>query len=113
MAIEHVASGRIVALTSWGQPQTQALVKAKRFEALRVWLAAGHELPEHQVVGALMLQCVSGQTNFTSGGTTETMVAGDWLHLEGATPHSLRAVTDSVLLMTVLMSPSKNGAAVL
>ena len=110
MALEHVAPGRVVALTSWGEPQTQALVKARHFEALRVWLEAGKQLPEHKVHGAVTVQCISGRAKFSSGGSTEIMVAGDWLHLEGGTLHTVHALTNSVLLVMILLTPPQAPA---
>lgn len=87
---------------SLSQMKTVSLVKESSFEAIRLVLHAGHEIARHQVDGAISVYCVEGRVAFTTDGETRDLRAGQWLYLRPNQVHSLAAVDDSLLLLTIL-----------
>jgi quercetin dioxygenase-like cupin family protein len=81
--------------------RTTTLVKTKQLELIRLVLPAGKEIAEHQVAGEIMVQCLEGRVEFTSNDVTRSLSAGELVHLEGASKHSLRALENSSLLLTI------------
>jgi quercetin dioxygenase-like cupin family protein len=66
-------------------------------------LPAGKAISEHQVNGEITVQCLEGHVEFTSNGVTRSLSAGELVYLAGASKHSLRAVENSSLLLTILL----------
>ena len=77
---------------------------------LRLVVAAGTQIPRHQVPGEITVQCLDGQVIFDAGGTDRDLEAGDLLFLKGGTPHALRAVKDSSVLVTILLHHKSQAA---
>ena len=104
MALEHANSGEPVDLveSNFLPPRkTAALVKTDRFEAVRLYVAAGDTIPAHQVGGQLTLQCLSGAVAI--GLTSEVRLeSGDWMYLDRGVRHSVRGIDESYLLLTIL-----------
>lgn len=107
MAIHHVLSGELINIRPLGSTitttRTTALYKTQHLEVFRVVLLAGREMPEHQVVGELTVQCIEGNVEFSIGSTRDVMRPGDLKCLAGGIPHSLRALEDSSVLVTLLL----------
>lgn len=105
MALRHAAPGEVVHLRPLGsalaKTRTHALVKADRFEAVRLILPAGASIPEHRVEGAITLHCLEGHAILETD--REVVLAqGDWVFLERGVGHAVRAIRDSALLLTIL-----------
>jgi quercetin dioxygenase-like cupin family protein len=107
MALPHAISGQAIALQRSGEDATQfssiALVKTEQIELIRMVLPAGKIMPEHWVKGEITLQCVTGEIAVEAHGRTTTLHGGEMLFLAGTTPHSLRAVADSLALLTIVL----------
>lgn len=106
MALKHAKAGEIVDLSPLG-PQlrasrTAAIVKSDAFEAVRLVVRAGATIPTHKVAGPIMLHCLEGRAVIGFGGAEVELSSGDWLHLEGGEPHSVRGIEDSSLLLTII-----------
>ena len=105
MALEHAKPGEVVHLNkhdvNLGPEKTSAIVKADRFEAVRLALAAGSTIPEHKVSGFITLLCLQGHVIVEAGKPIE-MKEGDWVYLDRAAPHSVRGIEQSTLLLTIL-----------
>jgi quercetin dioxygenase-like cupin family protein len=72
----------------------------------------GHEMADHQVEGPMTICCLDEQIAFTARGQTHELRAAQWLFLLGDEPHSLRAIEDSVFLLTILFPrPNKERHA--
>ena len=87
--------------TGFQDAQTTTLVKTNHLELIRLVLPAGKEIAEHQVAGEITVQCLEGQVEFTSNDVTRSLSAGLLVFLAGASKHSLRAVENSSLLLTI------------
>jgi quercetin dioxygenase-like cupin family protein len=110
---QHAYPGRPIDLRPEGESLATAatfpLVKEETFEAIRMVLRKGHEIADHQVEGPITILCLDGRVAFTSRGQTHDLKAGQWLFLLGNEPHSLSAIEDSALLLTILFSRSDRG----
>ena len=107
MAIPHADPGVPVDLRPLGEAlartETTALVKNDAFEAIRVVLREGKEVcHDHEVEGMITLYCIEGRVALTAGGVTRDLPAGHWAYLMRYAPHTLRALEDSSVLLTVL-----------
>lgn len=104
MAIRHVQPGEKVRLAT-GAPsaeaRTAALVKTDRFEAAQLAIAAGGNIARHSVPGYASVHCLHGSVVLETDEPIE-LAAGDWLYLERGQEHSVRAIEDSSLLLTII-----------
>src|SRR5580765_1906042 len=82
---------------------TTALFKSSHLEVSRTVLCAGKEVPPHEVVGEMTVQCLEGRVELTAAGATQSMRAGDLICLAGGETHSLKAIEDSSVLITMLL----------
>jgi quercetin dioxygenase-like cupin family protein len=107
MALQHASSGQVIALQRGDEDASQfssiALAKTDEIELIRLVLPTGKTMPEHWVKGEVTLQCLSGEIAVDAHGRTATLHGGEMLYLAGATPHALRAVADSVALLTIVL----------
>jgi quercetin dioxygenase-like cupin family protein len=85
----------------FSEARTTTLVKTNQFELIRLVVPADKVISEHQVAGEITVQCVEGRVEFTSNGVTRSLSAGQLVFLEGASKHSLRALDNSSLLLTI------------
>jgi quercetin dioxygenase-like cupin family protein len=88
-ALPHVAS--------------ETLVRADHLEIFRLVLLAGKSLRGHDHPRIITIQCIEGRIELVVDGRTLAMHAGSMVYLSGGTPHELRAVEDSSLLITLLV----------
>lgn len=104
MALEHAGAGEKIHLGPLGSAltgaKTSALAKTDRFEVIRLVLEAGSTIPPHSLAGYVSLHCIEGSV------TVEAVEAirlrpSDWVYLRRQETHSLRAVEDSSLLLTI------------
>lgn len=107
MALEHAKPGEAIALTHAGEDistfSSIALTKTEQIELIRLVLPAGKEMPEHHVKGEITLLCLSGEVAVITRGASSTLKAGEMLYLEGGAPHAVRALADSVALLTIVL----------
>ena len=105
MGIPHAASGQIVDIGPLGkslsQSVTTTLIKTDRLEVIRLVLPAEKEIPSHAVPGEITVQCLEGEVEFRAGGASQILSAGQLLYLQGNEPHSLQAILDSSVLVTI------------
>jgi quercetin dioxygenase-like cupin family protein len=109
---QHAYPGRPIDLRSEGASLAAAstfpLVKEEAFEAIRMVLRKDQEMVGHRVEGPITIYCLHGQIAFTAREQTHDLRAGHWLFLLGNEPHSLRAIQDSSILLTILFPHSSN-----
>lgn len=109
MAQRHARAGEVIDLRPFGKnlpnKQTTAIVKTKGFEAIRLVIPSGAEIPAHKVAGDIMLHCLEGRITLGIAGADRELSAGDWVYLEGDASHRLKAIEDASLLLTILFEP--------
>lgn len=108
MAIPHAYPGMPVDVRPLGEAlaknETTALVKNNDFEAIRLVLRQGKEVcHEHEVEGMITVYCIEGRVALTAGGATHELPAGYWTYLMRHDPHTLRALEDSSVLLTIML----------
>ena len=104
MALEHLHPGESVQLSpvsSAKDARTMALVKTDRFEAVKIVLHARDEISEHAVAGYATLLCLEGVITLRLNDDVR-LDAGAWLYLDRGQRHSISAIEDSSLLLTIL-----------
>ena len=113
MALHHASAGEVVDLSPLGnnlhEAQTAALVKTDSFEAIRLVLKTGHEIPAHAVSGKFTLHCLEGRVAIDLPERSLELAAGQWTYFEGGVPHGLRAIQDASLLLTIMLSSAGAG----
>jgi quercetin dioxygenase-like cupin family protein len=111
MSLHHAASGEVISIAA-GQyadtAKTTTLLKTKGLEVLRLVLPNGKEIPPHKAPGAITVQCLDGRVVFSCHGKSAELLPGDLLYLDASEPHALAARTDSILLVTLVLPPSKS-----
>lgn len=103
MALAHAEPGEVVQLSRAAPAEARrvAFVKTEAFEAVQLVLRAGEEIARHAVPGYATIQCLEGSAILETDKKIE-LSAGDWLYLDRGEPHSVSAVEDGSLLVTIL-----------
>ena len=66
---------------------------------------AGSELPQHRAPGHVIIHCLRGELDIEAAGAQERLSQGEALFLDPDVLHSVRAVTESDMLLTVCVGP--------
>ena len=107
MAIRHASSGELIDIRPLNDKlkitATTTLFKSRHLEVSRTVLREGMDVPAHAVVGEMTVQCLEGRVELTAAGTTQLMRAGELICLTGGETHSMKAIDDSSLLITMLL----------
>jgi quercetin dioxygenase-like cupin family protein len=107
MATPHAASGDLIDIHPFGDALPHAksttLVRSDHLEVMRLVLPAGKRLPQHQVPSVITVQCIEGAVELEVHGRSRLMRAGNMLFLAPGEPHSLEALEDSSILVSMLV----------
>lgn len=106
MALSHANPGQVIGLSSHAaaaRARTTALVKTDAFEVAELVLRAGDQIARHAVPGYATIQCLKGSIILETDKRIE-LAAGDWLYLARGEEHSVSALQDGSLLMTILFN---------
>jgi len=107
MAIPHAKPAEVIDVSPPGSDlksaQTTTLVKTDAIEVIRLVLLTGKEVKPHEVPGEITVQCLEGKVAFCAGDSECELTAGKLIYLAGSDEHSLRAVEDASLLVTILL----------
>ena len=110
MAIPHAAPNEVIDVRPIGreirEQDSELLIRTEHLEVFRYALPAGKSIQEHTAAGLMIVQCIEGAVALTAHGRTQTLGAGDMLYLADGAPHSLEALADSSLLVTILLHRS-------
>jgi len=108
MALHHAQSGEIIHLGPLGpalkDTATAAIIKSDHFEAMRLIIHAGAEIPSHEVSGNIMLHCLEGAVELGLKKAAVQLSAGDWIYLDGGEAYSVKGLKDSALLVTIIFN---------
>jgi quercetin dioxygenase-like cupin family protein len=113
MALRHAKPGEIIDLRPIGpglrDARNAAIIKGDNFEAIRLIVHAGAEIPQHKVSGEITLLCLEGHVELGIDPAPIALKANQWVYLEGGAPHSVRAIEDSSLLLTIFLNHASAG----
>jgi len=104
MAITHAAPGELIEVrgpTAKGESET--LIRTDHLEIFRYALPAGKVVDTHTAAGLMVVQCLEGTVEFTALGRTQRLTPGSMLYLPDHEPHALKALSDTLLLITILL----------
>lgn len=108
MATHHATAGEVVNLATWAKDltaeQTKAIVKTEQMELVRLVLPAGKNIATHKVSGPITVHCITGKIEFTAMGATQELKQGELLHLMAGEPHSVAALENAVVLLTIIFN---------
>lgn len=109
MSVRHARSGDLLAVdpvdADCGLTGAMALVRDPQMEVMRWVLPANREVPEHLAYGPATVACVRGDVLLCLRDREHRMRAGAVVYLAAGERHSLRALADSVLLVTMVLRP--------
>ena len=91
------------------KPQARKIVDADGGNLTLMELAAGQSWHEHHSVHPIFVQVLKGEVIFHVKDRDITLVPGKPIHVTAKLLHSLRAVKDSTLLVTMLTGESLFG----
>lgn len=96
----------MIDIAPWGDEikaqRTTALFKSSQMEVIRMALPSGKEIPEHKAPGEITVQCLEGRIEFCAAGQVSVLRGGQMLYVLAGVPHSLRALDDSSMLLTIV-----------
>jgi quercetin dioxygenase-like cupin family protein len=81
--------------------KTATLIKTDHLELIRLILPAGQDTSEHYAPGEVIIHCLEGRVGLTAHGETRELAAGELVHIESGEPHSLKAIQDAAVLLTI------------
>lgn len=115
MALQHARPGEAIDLAPLGErlrrSATHAILKTQALELMRLVLLAGNALPPHSVYGEITILCIEGTVVVDAGGGSCRLAAGQLVLLPAKVEHSVRALQDASLLVTVQLPPGLPGSA--
>ncbi len=107
MASHHATSGEIVNLRPLATPlqesQSSILVREEQLKVMRLVLPAGKTLPDHDVDGPITMHCLQGVVDVTTQDCRQTMRAGDFMYVAPTVSHTLLAMEDAAMLVTIVV----------
>ena len=103
MTAIHARANEIIDLrsTSGPWPRTASVFEGTSLEVIRMELPAGKRIPQHAAPGDVLIHCLEGKLTMTALGRTQELSAGQLVYLPAHEPHSLAAIEDVVLLLTI------------
>ena len=99
-------SNTIIEVRTSGGPlsssKTETLVETDHLKVVRMVLRAGDQVATHTAPGELTVHCLEGKLAFSAEGKTQELAAGRLLFLKAGVPHSMQAVEDASVLLTIV-----------
>lgn len=93
LATRHAAGGEFAV----------TLLATERIEVIRLSMPAGKEIPTYTAPGEMTIVCLEGRVRLDVRDQSSELSPGALTFLLPDKPHSLTAVEDSLLLLTVLL----------
>lgn len=113
MALPHAQPLDVISVrplgAALGKAVSTSLLKTERLQLLHLVLPAHHDQPEHHVADECTLHCLEGDVEVVMPGGTRRLGAGELVVLPGQQRHSLRARSDSAVLVTLLLHGGDAG----
>jgi quercetin dioxygenase-like cupin family protein len=113
MALPHAQALDVINVAPLGPglrgAVSTSLIKTGRIQLLHLVLPAHHDVPQHHVSDECCIHCLEGDVEVVMPGGTRRLRSGNVLVLPAGQPHSLRARSDSGVLMTLLLHGGDAG----
>jgi quercetin dioxygenase-like cupin family protein len=112
MALTHAQPLDVISVRplgpALGKAVSTSLLKTAAIQLLHMVVPARHDVPEHHVDNECTIHCLEGDVEVVMPGGVRRLGPGELVVLPGRQRHSLRARSDSALLVTLLL---RNGDA--
>ena len=113
MALPHAQALDVINVSALGDGLANAvstsLLKTERIQLLHMVLPAHADQPPHHVEDECTIQCLEGDVEVVMPGGTRRLRQGNLVVLPAGQKHSLRARTDSAVLVTLLLHGGDAG----
>ena len=113
MALPHAQLLDVINVAPLGPSLRQAvstsLIKSQRLQLLHLVLPAHQDVPQHHVADECSIHCLEGEIEVVTPGAARHLRPGNLLVLPAGQPYSLRARSDSAVLMTLLLQDGDAG----
>ncbi len=106
MALTHSAPGELIDVLGSGPiapERSRMLVRTEHLQVFRYALPAGKVVDTHTAAGLMVVHCLEGDVDFAARGEVRRLTPGVMLYLPNREPHALTAVTDALLLLTIVL----------
>ena len=87
------------------KPRAQHVLKAPEAHVVAFEFAVGQELHEHQAHHPVLIQALAGHLRLAHDAGEVELRPGDLVHLPAMLSHSVTAIEDSTLTVTMLLTP--------
>jgi quercetin dioxygenase-like cupin family protein len=106
MAIHHAKPNELVDLNEWPHDVTtgrsHTLISVKGLQLARIILKAGQEMPSHSLAATVIIQVIGGAVTLQTGTSRQSVNEGQLVYLAPDETHSITALDDAVVLLTIL-----------
>ncbi len=109
MALPHARPLDIIAADPAGANASTSLLKTARLQLLHMLLPAGREQPQHHVDDESVVHCLHGEIDVAMPDGSRRLRAGELVVLPARQRHALRALSDSAVLVTLLLRDGDAG----
>jgi quercetin dioxygenase-like cupin family protein len=83
------------------KPLVSVLMESDFTREIRIVFKENQVMKEHQTPFPIVVQVFQGEINFGVQGKVKHLKSGDMLCLAGGIPHDLKAVSDSIIRLTL------------
>lgn len=91
-----------------GKDRTVILLKTESLRVIFRSFSEGASLPTHKAPGPITVHVLDGHIEFAAGARTTPVRKGEVLALESGVPHSVKALSNSAILITVAVRPQSS-----
>ena len=113
MALPHAQPMDVISVAPLGDALPQAvstsLIKTERLQLLHLVLRAHQNQPDHHVDDECTVHCLEGVVEVVTPGGVRQLKPGQVVLLPGKEIHSLRALTDCAVLVTLVLDHGDAG----
>ncbi len=90
------------------RPAISVLLETPFTKEIRIVMKRGQLMKEHKTPFPIVIHIVKGEIEFSLPGSTLNLTEGELVALEGTVPHSLLAVKESVVRLTLTKADEAN-----
>lgn len=89
------------------------ILRTDRLAVIQLVVTPRKAVPPHKFQGESTIHCLRGRVVIGSDTYRHELIAGQLLHYSSNEPFSVKAIEESMLLVTVALPPSREGAELL
>lgn len=90
------------------KPQIDLMLESEHGKEIRICMQKGSEMKEHTAPGAIVIMALSGSVDIGSSEGGALLKAGDAIYFDAKVPHSLIALEDSVIRLSLSKNDGVN-----